>query len=387
MSATVVGNSNVLNPKSFVVNAPSGRSAVLMIASREVTEQLASFRFLIITFLVIGLTPLAVYVGARDYFSRLGDYNRLETRKQKIASGDAGKAVTGVDDPFADESDNIVLRAIRPPEPLSVLVHGLDGALPEYWDFSATGIISGTSATRPQRLADVLGTLDLEFLVRVALGLLAILLAFDAVAGEKELGTLRAVLSQPISRAALLTGKLLGGMITLILPLAGAFLIALITAQVLHVGLLDSANLARVGLLAVTSALYLVCFYALGLFVSSLVRSQKTSLVFLLVIWVVSVLAVPPLATLIAQAVAPTDPAHVIEARKRQADDDIRKQSERSYGEVYRAATGLPVGWMDTSKYIDHKQEIDSKLAPMIVSYISKRRQLINDIDRDAELR
>jgi len=83
--------------------------------------------------------------------------------------------------------------------------------------------------------------------------------------------------------------------------------------------------LARVALLALTSALYLICFYALGLFVSSLVSSQKTSLVFLLVIWVMAVLAVPPLATLIAQAIEPTQPANAIESRKNSIDNDIQK--------------------------------------------------------------
>ena len=144
------------------------------IARRELADQLTSPRFLIVTLLVIGLTPLTVYVGSRDYSNRLADYSRLAADKQKL--GAATRTVNRA---------GPVLRAIRAPEPLSVLVRGLDGALPAYWDFTEAGLESGPPPARSRRLADVLGSLDLEFLIRVALGLLAILLAFDAVAGEK----------------------------------------------------------------------------------------------------------------------------------------------------------------------------------------------------------
>lgn len=70
--------------------------------------------------------------------------------------------------------------------------------MPEHWDFSPAGIEVGPIASRPQRLADLLGQLDLEFLVR-------------------------AVLSQPVSRPAFLGGKLAGGAITLLVPLVAAF--------------------------------------------------------------------------------------------------------------------------------------------------------------------
>ncbi|HEY7547468.1 MAG TPA: ABC transporter permease subunit [Blastocatellia bacterium] len=369
------------------VSAPGALSAIRIIARREIAEQLSSARFLIIALLVIGLTPLAVYVGARDYKSRFEDYNRLVAEQQKMIAGPAGKEVAGFDKHWTQENDLAIFRAIRPPEPVSALVRGLDGALPQYWDFSPTGIVTGPLASRPQRIADVVGHLDMEFLMRVALGLLAILLAFDAVAGEKELGTLRAVLSQPISRAALLTGKLAGGAVTLLVPLAVAFLVALISAQLFGVDLIAAGALTKVAMLALTAGAYLVCFYALGLMVSSLASSQKTSLVVLLVVWVVAVLAIPPIATMVAQAASPVPTSQSLETRKDALDSDIRRQAELEMGTVYREITGDPEDSVWTESYFKNKEAIDRRIVPIEVGYLNKRRQFLDEIDRDAERR
>lgn len=360
---------------------PASRIArvVWWIAAREIAEQITSLRFAVITGLVLLLTPLAVYVGTRDYKNRLADYDRLQAEKQKLVSGPAGKEVRG------DRS--IQLRAIRLPQAESVLVRGLDNALPQYWDFSEIGTIVGPPASTPRRVADLLGQLDFEFLVRVTLGLLAILLAFDAVAGEKELGTLRAVLSQPVSRATLLVGKLAGGAATLLTPLAVALFVALLSAQLFGVDLIAAGASPKLVLLWVDAGAYLIAFYALGLLVSSLAASQKTALVVLLVLWVITVLAIPPTATLVAQAISPVPMPHVLETQKRALDQDIRVQTERAMGDVYREISHLPVGWADSSKYQQNKKEIDSRIVPIEVDYLNKRRQLFNEIDRDAERR
>lgn len=367
--------------------APGGFHAAWTVAGRELAEQLTSLRFLIIGLLVLGLTPLAIYVGARDYTNRLEDYNRLMAQRQAIRAGRAGRRVRGFDEPWTSENELMVLRVLRPPEVLSVLVRGLDGTMPGYWDFSPYGIETGPAALPSQWLGDILGQIDLEFLIRVVLGLLAILLAFDSVVGEKELGTLRVVLSQPISRSAFISGKLLAGMTTLLIPLLMMFLTALLVAHFLGINLLAADTLAKISLLVVTSAGYLACLYAGGLLISSLTMTQKTSIVILLVTWVVIVLAIPPLATVIARAIAPTPSAQSIEAQKRALDDDMRRQAELAMGTIYREITGLPEGWADTSLYEQHKGAIDRRIIPIQVDYLNKRRQILGEIDRDFERR
>jgi len=352
---------------------------VWTIARRELADQLTSLRFLTVTLLAVGLTPLTVYVGARDYVNRLADYSRLAADKQKLAAASRTVIRAGP-----------VLRAIRAPEPLSVLVRGLDGALPEYWDFSEGGVVEGPLAMRPQRLLDILGQLDLEFLVRVVLGLLAILLAFDAVAGEKELGTLRAVLSQSVSRPAFLGGKLVGGAATLLVALAVAFLLALLSAQLFGIDL-AGGNLVKVALIAAGSAAYLLAMYAFGLLISALSGTQKTALVVLLVTWVVAVLAMPPLATLVAQAVVPAPPPQATEQKKQALSADLKRELDTAMGVALLEITGQPLdsptvrmNWGDAKQ---HQAELEARATPLRRAYASKRRQFLGEVERDADRR
>lgn len=359
--------------------APRRANALRTIASRELVDHLISLRFLAIALLIIFTTPLAVYVGIRDYTYRLSDYSRLLAERQEL--------VLSLEEIRGREDDLKALRALRPPEPLSSLVRGLDSVLPVYWDFSPSGIESGPTASRPQRLAHLLGQFDLEFVVRVVLGLLAVLLAFDAVSGEKELGTLRAVLSHSVSRPAFLGGKLAGAGITLLVPLAAAFLLALITAQILGPNVISADALGKIALVAACSAVYLICFYALGLLVSCLSTNQKTSLVLILIIWVVSVLAVPPVSTLLAEAIAPVPPIHAVEAQRRGINANLRRESEQAMGAVYREVTGHPENWVDSQVYHRHREEIHSRIAPIVAKYLNKRRELIDQVEREVERR
>lgn len=353
---------------------PTSLAAILNVARWELAEQLTSLRFLLIALLVLGLIPLSVYVGSRDFQTRLHDHSRLAAEQTELAASGASPS-------FSPE----LLRALRAPQPLSVLVRGLDGDLSQYWEFSESGVRLGPTASRPQRLVDLLGQLDLEFLIRVVLALLAILLAFDAVAGEKELGTLRAVLAQPVKRWTVLTGKLLGGGLTLLLALAVAFLSTLFCGQLAGLDLLSGAALATVAAMATTSALYLLCLYALGLLVSSLVTSQKSALILLLVSWVVLVLAMPPLSALVARAVVPVTAPSILEARKEALAREIRVDKERAMGPIYMEITGLPECWFDSGEYEKHKEEIDQRIAPIEIEANRKRRQALGAADREAE--
>lgn len=354
------------------------------IASRELVDQLLSARFLIIMVLVVCLVPLAVYVGLQDYKSRLHDYDRLVSDKQQLIAGENGQKIQGVDSPWTPENELAVFRAVRRPNPLSVFFRGLDGALPEYWDFTPAGIEEGPSALRPKRLSDLLGQLDMEFLIRVALGLLAILLAFDAVSGEKETGTLRLAISQPISRAGFLMGKLVAGAIALLVPVAVAFLVALVISKIFGMESLPADGSIKLLLIFIASSIYLICFYSLGLLISSLTRSQKTSIIVLLVIWVVLTLAASPVATFTAQAASQAPNRYIIETQKKALDDDLRIETEKAMGTAYKEVTGIE-NRMSYGDYLKNKEAVNRRIDPIISSYVNKRRQLLAEIQLDAD--
>jgi ABC-type transport system involved in multi-copper enzyme maturation permease subunit len=361
-----------------------GNKVIWSIASRELVDQLLSARFLIIMLLVVCLMPLATYVGSRDYKNRLLDYDSFLADQQKLRAGEAGKRVSGVDNPWTPENELAVFRAIRRPDPFSIFIRGLDGAMPQYWDFTPTGTVEGPSALRPKRLSDLLGQLDMEFLIRVGLGLLAILLAFDAVSGEKEMGTLRLAFSQPISRASFLAGKLIAGAVALLVPVAAAFLVALLSSRIFGMESMSLDGGLKLLLIFVASSLYLLCFYSLGLLISALTRSQKNSIIILLVLWVVLTLAAAPVATFTAQALGQAPSRNIVEARKKMLDDNIRAEAEKAMGAAYKEVTGIE-NRMGSEDYFKNKEAVNRRIAPIISSYVNKRRQLLTEVQQDAD--
>jgi ABC-2 type transport system permease protein len=114
-------------------------------------------------------------------------------------------------------------------------------------------------------------SLTLQVAVAVG-GLLALLGAADAVSGERERGTLEALLLTPVSRRALVAGK---GVAALSLWL-GAFVVAMPYVWYLARGVDVAGTAMATGLLVGTLlALFLV---GLGLLVSTLAQSNRLSL-------------------------------------------------------------------------------------------------------------
>ena len=68
-------------------------------------------------------------------------------------------------------------------------------------------------------LLNLLSSIALGFIFEVVLSLMALIFAYDALAGERERGTLRLVLTNAISRGHILLAKYISAMTCLLVPL------------------------------------------------------------------------------------------------------------------------------------------------------------------------
>ncbi len=159
-------------------------------------------------------------------------------------------------------------------------------------------------ATAGQRLGALTAAQVLQFLVP----LLVILLAFGALAGERDQGTLRQVLATGVSRRELAVGKALGVAVALALLLVPA---AILGAAAITLGSPGPAAppFARGTVLAVSYLAYFGVFVALSLAVSAWVRSARTALVALLGIWAFNGLVIPRVAVDLSKWLHPTPSA------------------------------------------------------------------------------
>ncbi len=142
--------------------------------------------------------------------------------------------------------------------------------------------------------------LDLIFIVTIIMSLMAILFSYDAIAGEREKGTLKLMISNSISRANLLLGKWIGGTLSLLIPFIFSLLICAIYITVNPNLNWNGSAWATFILFLLASIIFIAAFYLLGLLVSSFSKYASTSILTSLFLWVLFILIIPNLSPYIA---------------------------------------------------------------------------------------
>ncbi|MEM1055409.1 MAG: DUF3526 domain-containing protein [Bacteroidota bacterium] len=204
------------------------------------------------------------------------------------------------------------------PTPLSALAVGQADLYPASHQITAGNrVATGTSdaLTSPLRLAA--GSFDLAFVLLYLLPLLALALGYDLTASERERGTLRLVLAQPVPRRTLVAGKLLAR--------GGLLAVLVITATVAGF-VVAGGGPGRWALWTVATLLYGLFWLGLAAAVDARGRSAAANAVVLAVCWLGLGVVFPAAVTLLAGQVhpAPTRAAFVAATRTAEADASQR---------------------------------------------------------------
>ncbi len=289
------------------------------IIRKELTANLLSLRFILIFLLCSMLILVSVYTMRGRYEKRVREYS--------VAVNIHRKQV---------EQNTTEYKLDKPPTPLSVIAEGMEGAGGTFAniDLASTPSLHGGSGGDPMFV--YFGTLDVMYIVRVVLSLVAILLTYDAISGEREQGTLKLALSNSVPRYAVLLSKCIGGYITLLLPFLAPMLIGLLI--LITSGSIDFSgeDWSRLGLVLMSSFLYIGMFLMLGLLVSSRTNRSTTALMILLFVWVVIVLAVPKVSTIVAGRLRDVPSVQEVQAEKDIASAQLMKEGQERFFQYRR---------------------------------------------------
>lgn len=354
------------------------------VARREALEHARSPRFLVLCALALVLMPLAAYVAARGYEARLGWATALQAtidvaRARRAPVGDEMATRFGWRATLA-QSD-AALRVVRPPSAGSVIASGMDGTMPTYWQFGTEGLAEGP----PPDAGDRDALADLATVVELVLGLLAILLTYDAIAGERESGLLRAVLAHPISRIDIVLGKFAGAVIGLAAPLVLGTAVSAVVLAVAGFPMTASDVWPRLVLFAVAATAYLVVLLAFGLLVSAACTHARTALFVALVGWIGFVFLVPRAATTIASAVRPVPPPEIARLDRVEGTRALERARARALGEAWRATSGSMLPPEDGIVETDLRRRYDDARAPLERDFIRQKRDFLRDAQRATE--
>ena len=274
---------------------------------RELLDNLMTFRFAAVLLITLLLVVANTVVLVQDYEQRLKSYNDAV----KMHHRDLHNSKT---------YSTAYLFADRAPNPLSIFNVGLDkrlgnligiyhGFMPTLWDAQMHGTDNPFIA--------FFSSIDIVFVFEVILSLMGLIFAYDAIAGERERGTLRLVLAQPIGRGQILFAKYISAMTCLLVPLILSLLFALLllTRSIP----LSVADFLRIMGIVLTSFAYLSVFYLIGLLISVATRRTGTALMLAMFIWGFLILVYPNLIR------ATVNPGGDIQARVKTAHNQIQQ--------------------------------------------------------------
>jgi ABC-type transport system involved in multi-copper enzyme maturation permease subunit len=358
------------------LHAPSPRSLLGTLVLKEVHDLVLTLRFTVGTVVAVILAVLAAYIGSLDYNARLDSY------QTKVKLNREALNRTSV---YAFLSPTLV----RPPEPLSILNHGLEGRLGT--DFRVSVDTENTEASgenRGNEYLSIFSEVDLTVIAAVILGLLALLFTFDAVCGEREAGMLKLMMSYSLARWQVLLGKFFGAWLTLMLPTALACLSSLLvmgfTAHV-HFGLQE---VVRIVLTFISYAFYLSLMLLVGLLISSFVERSSIALVLSTFAWFFFVTIIPNVATMVPDFVGARASVYQrvqenIRRTYREQDQALRAMKDPRDGfSFYFAINNNSSGLTEFEcrfgdrKFYDQVRDFFSQLVPVSLRFAAKRADI-----------
>ncbi len=312
------------------------------IIAKEFLHNILDLRFIVGLVLCIIVTIACIMILAHDYRQEMDDYNARVNLENEILDNYAPAELVRL---------FLMVSTQKPPERFRPLIIGIQG-----------NENMGSFDDNP--LPILFPPLDFLFIVTIIMSLLAMLFSHDAIAGERQNGTLRLVISNSIPRTTILLGKFIGGIASLIIPFILSLLVGVLYISVNPAIQWDGSAWKELALLTTASIIFITLFYLLGLMVSAFSRYSSTSILNCLFLWVLLILVIPNVCTYISAqlcripSIKETDrreseiKSHAIKVTRKQMDETVKKFKLR-YGKLFSEFESMEYGGIGTWFFLD----------------------------------
>ena len=341
---------------------------LITLIQKEIMHHILSVRFVALLLMCLLLIPLTLHINYRNYLQNQVNYQ--ESIKFSVAE-------TEEKPPDSPGPNMEVSKLFLEPTPLSVFAKGLEESLPSYLGMTRNGVKQGSTSLSEAPLSSALGNLDFLFVVSTVFSLLALLFTFDAVAGEREAGTLRITLANALPRDLFLWSKLIGGYIVFVVPFLVSFLLGLLllVSQGFPLGEPDIS--LRVFSLTFVSLLYIGVFFATGTVISTYLDNSKTALIVAFTVWVLAVLIAPRVGFLTAKLIAPTRAVQSVYMEKTAIRNNLNSEKEQVLGKKITETLGTSFNLNEALPKIAELRE------PIDAEYRQKFQEQVDKVERE----
>jgi len=284
-----------------------------LIAKKEFLNNIVTSGFIVGMALCLALIPYTVYTGIQTYENRLAQY---ETDVKSAEDVYQKSQVYAQVNPLV----------VKPVSPLSIFSKGI---------LEQTGSkVKLDRKEKPVFSSDIVllnenpfmgnfMSLDFTTALTILLSLLGVLFSYDMLSREKELGTLKLSLSNPVSRSTFFLGKITGIFFTLLPILIICFLIILLIIQFSPSIHFSAGDYGRIAMLILMSLVYFAFFVFLGGFISSRIQSSTLSIIVNLFIWCFLLFLLPNAASYLGKNITKVEDYKQLTFNTEQVDNEF----------------------------------------------------------------
>lgn len=275
----------------------------LLIFQHEGRVLLADRSLWLVTAILAALSFYALYNGFNATTSRertIANLRELQQQKQRTNIAQLARIMEGQElpDPFANPADPASIGsdmggrfAVMPILPLAPLAFGQSDIQPNYYRItyrSKANFMYDTEIENPWNL--LTGHFDLSFVIIYVLPLLIFSLSYNLLSGEREHGTLKMLLSQPVNLSTIVAGKLA---VRALPVLTCATLLPAMVLLVFRPELFNIKNLCLLFFFIAETIAYGSFWFVLALLVNTWGGSSAANALVLITTWVFLVLILP----------------------------------------------------------------------------------------------
>ena len=355
---------------------------IFYIVIRELYDHLSSLRFALTTLLILILMIVNAVVYLGEYKQRMGIYrgrtiasqNRLQSRCETLYE----LALRGPGHLYKKPSPLAFCADGGEKLLLDEVYGGTAGRTRRWWNGDTSYEFTEIWALAYPPNVDILFIaeqvpseksimpnyikIDWGFVTAVLLSFMGILFTFDSISGEQECGTLRLMLSNSISRSAVICGKFLGAFFTIAIP----FLLgAIVNISIIYLSEsvpFSGSHWVRLGLIICVALIYTSIFIFLGILVSSRVRESSTSLAILLLIWTVWVVLLPNALGSVGNRLHARPSAREFMAQARDSREDLQERYFARIKEPPKQETPATIATALGAEYVNKDAELRDRL-------------------------
>jgi ABC-type transport system involved in multi-copper enzyme maturation permease subunit len=253
------------------------------IIKREFLDNILSFKFIACVLAALIVISMCTFVLTADYKDRLKNYDKGVALAKEALSG-------------VPVYSCLTVQIYKKPSPLSIFISGIERKAGSHVEFANILMEIPTflrGGGTKNEFSDIVSVFDFSAVIIVVFTLLAILLSYNSISGEKEDGVLSLILSNSLPRYKLLLGKYLGGLISIAVPLALCFIWGILIVVFSRNVEVNGELLTSMGLLYLLSLIYLSFVLLFGIFISSRTKTSFISLLILLAFYLIFVFLLP----------------------------------------------------------------------------------------------